>query len=571
MWDQLQKIILNYSPRDKELIRTAYDLALSSHGNQKRDSGDPYISHPVAVATELIKLKLDSSAIAAALLHDVLEDTPLTKAELRDAVGDEVSFLVEGLTKLDRVKYRGFERTVESTRKMFLAVAEDVRVVLIKLSDRLHNMRTIKWVRPEKQTRIATETLEIFAPLAYRLGMGELKGELEDLSFPIVYPEEYAWVYKETKERLSERNAYLERVRPFVEEELKKGGLKTASIDFRAKNYYSIWKKLLRNDLDMSRVTDLTAMRITVHTIEECYQALGIIHGLWKPMPGRIKDYISLPKPNGYRSLHTTVFCLDDKTTEFQIRTHEMHEEAEFGVAAHWVWEAAGKPKEGTRANVDKIAWVKRLQEWQRDFTEESGEDFMESLKIEFFKDRIFVLTPKGEVIDLPEGSTPVDFAFHVHSAIGSHMTGAKVNNKMVPFSYILSSGDSIEILTQKNQKPSIDWLDFARSSATRGHIRSALRKTGIEPPAIKEIQEKKKTTTLLIVRENRIGLLKDITSQLARDRLNITKTESDTADVNKPYLLIQFEAQKHLDLDRLLTRLKKIKGVKEVTVKKND
>lgn len=567
MWETLEQHLTAYSPKERERIHAAYILAEECHQGQYRASGDPYISHPVGVAEIIIKLGLDTNTVAAALLHDVLEDTALTREKLEAMVGKDVAFLVEALTKLDKIRYSGFERTVESTRKMFLAVAENIRVVLIKLADRLHNMRTIGALPKEKQKRIATETLEIYAPLSYRLGIGEIKGELEDLSFPLVYPDEYAWVVKETKEHLSEREAYLARITPLIKAELTKGGIKDFTVDFRAKHYYSLWKKLVRNNLDISRITDLAALRIIVGTIEECYQALGIIHALWRPLPGKIKDYISLPKPNGYRSLHTTVFCIDDAVAEFQIRTRTMHEEAEFGVAAHWVWEEHGKPKEGAHANPQKIAWVKKLQEWQKEFSEESGEEFLEALKIDFFKDRIFVLTPRGEVIDLPEGATPVDFAYHIHSEVGSHMTGAKVNGKMVPFSYALASGDTVEILVNKNSHPSVAWLDMARSSLAKGHIRSALRKSGIETKINKREKTKGQEIMLRIVRKTRVGLLKDISTIISREGLNIVKIESDAANVNKPYLLISIFTPKSYDIEKLATRIRRVKGVEEVEI----
>lgn len=568
MWESFKQHITDYSPKDQELIREAFTIAEECHKGQKRESGHPYITHPIAVAEEIIRLKLDAETVAAALLHDVLEDSTFTTKEgLEKRVGKPVTFLVEALTKFDRVRYRGFERTIESMRKMFLAVAEDIRVVLIKLADRLHNMRTIGALRPEKQKRIARETLEVYAPLAYRLGIGGLKGELEDLAFPIVYPEEYALVIKEVKELIPERKEYLERVKPLTASELEKNGIQNFRIDFRAKHYYSLWKKLLRHDLDITRVSDLMALRIIVHTIEECYQVLGIIHALWKPVPGRIKDYISLPKPNGYRSLHTTVFCIDNKIIEFQIRTFEMHTEAELGIAAHWAWAEAGKPKMGVIAHPDTTEWVKKLQKWQREFPEESSEDFYETLKIDFFKDRIFILTPKGEVIDLPEGSTPIDFAYHIHSEIGDHMSGAKVNGKMVPFSYVLASGDSVEILTTKSKKPTIDWLDMVRSSVARGHIRSALRRAGVEPRHVTREKIRDRVVTLRITRKTRIGLLKDIATIFTQAKVNIIKTEADADDVNKPYITISFRAPKQFDLSKLLTRLKKTHGIKEIQV----
>lgn len=568
MWGPFETKLTHYTSDERALIHTAFTIADESHKGQKRDTGDPYITHPVAVAEELIKLKLDAATIAAALLHDVLEDCDKSREMLKEKVGRDVLFLVEALTKLDRVRYQGFERKVESTRKMFLAVAEDIRVVLIKLSDRLHNMRTIHGVRPEKRKRIAQETLEIYAPLAYRLGMGEWKGELEDLAFPIVYPDEYEWLTKEAYTILAQRKTYLERITPIVTEELARGGVTPASIDFRAKRYYSLWKKLLRYDLDIKRITDLAALRIIVGTVEECYQALGIIHALWKPLPGKIKDYIAMPKSNGYQSLHTTVFCVDGVITEFQIRTAQMHNEAEFGIAAHWAYEEAGKPEKGIVAKGEKLAWIRKLQEWQKEFSEGAGEEFMEALKIDFFKDRIFVLTPKGEVIDLPEGSTPIDFAYHVHSEIGDHMAGARVDGKMVPFSHKLVSGNSVEIITQKNQKPNSDWLAIARSSLARGHIRSALRKLGLDIPKATHKKPRTKDVTVFIMRKNRIGLLKDISTIFSREHISIIKTESDAENADKPYMTMIFRAPKKYETEKLITQIKRVRGVTQVEIK---
>ena len=451
---------------------------------------------------------------------------------------------------------------------MFLAVAEDVRVVLIKLADRLHNMRTISALPVTKQKRVAEETLEIYAPLAYRLGIGEFKGELEDLSFPIIYTEEHAWLKEEVKKYLPQRKEYLEGVAPIIERELLKTGISNFHIDFRTKHLYSLWKKLPRYNMDLGRITDLVALRVVVNSIEECYQALGIIHALWKPVPGRIKDYIAIPKPNGYRSLHTTVFCEENIVVEFQIRTREMHEEADRGVAAHWVYAESGKPKIGARANAQHIEWVKKLQEWQRDISQDKNEEYMDALKIDFFKDRIFVFTPKGEAIDLPEGATPVDFAYHIHSEVGDHMAGAKVNGKMVPFSYALATGDTVEIVVNKNKKPSPDWLSFARSSLSRGHIRSALRKQGIEIRIPKTKRSRDREVTLLITRESRVGLLKDITALLSKEKIDITKAETDLHDVTKPHLVIQCAIPRVCNFERFLVRLRRIKGVKGVEVK---
>ncbi|MEK7649893.1 MAG: RelA/SpoT family protein [Patescibacteria group bacterium] len=563
-WDQFAHSLIRFSETERILIKKAFDLSVSSHAGQMRASGDPYITHPIAVAEKLITLKLDAPAIAAALLHDVLEDTELTKEEVERELGSEVAFLVESLTKFDRVRYRGFERAAESMRKMFLAVAEDIRVVIIKLADRLHNMHTLGALAPEKQKRIATETLEIYAPLAYRLGMGEMKGELEDLAFPIIYPVEAKKLAADVKKILPTRTEYVARVAPLVERELHAGGVSHASVNFREKHYYSLWKKLQRYDNDISRITDLVALRIIVDTVEQCYQALGIIHAAWRPVPGRIKDYISMPKPNGYQSLHTTVFCEDDIMAEFQIRTRAMHEAAEFGVTAHWAYVEGGKPKAGVKVAEEKIAWIHKLQEWQRDFAEgASNEEFVEALKIDFFRDRIFVLTPRGEVIDLPEGATPIDFAYHVHSEIGDHMTGAKVNGKMVPFTYALASGDTTEVITAKNAKPNPDWLTIARSSVARGHIRAALRRMGIEPVTIRRSNARAiKYSTLKITRVSRVGLLKEIVTLLTREKINMQKTD---ADAKNPIMTIECSIPKSCDTKKLIARLRRIKGVKEV------
>ncbi|MDA1335198.1 MAG: RelA/SpoT family protein [bacterium] len=565
MWDILKKELKNYSKDDVKLIHQAYDIAEKSHGNQKRMSGAPYISHPVEVAKKLIELELDAPTIAAGVLHDVLEDTDYPKEDLEKNMGREVTFLVEAMTKLDQARYRGFERTAESMRKMFLAVAQDVRVVLIKLADRLHNMKTIKALRPDKQKRIAKETLEIYAPLAYQLNMGELRGELEDLCFPIVYPEESEWLKREVKKYMPQRREYLERIAPHVDAALNNNHIKNFQISFRAKHNYSLWRKLLKHDLDLGQIFDLIAFRIVMNSIEDCYQALGVIHSIWKPIPGRIKDYVAMPKPNGYRSLHTTVIGEDLVVLEFQIRTKEMHEEAEFGVTAHWAY------KEGQAADPQKIAWIKKLASWQEQFNPESEDDdgFVEALKLDFFKDRIFVLTPQGEVIDLPEGATPIDFAYHIHSEVGDKMSGARVNNKMVAFSHVLRSGDRVEIITSKKQKPSPDWLSMAQSTMARGHIRAALRRLGIEPYTPVQPQKPSgRDITFYIVSDRRVGMLKDITTVLAKEKVNIIKTDTDKEDVNKPFLLIKCRVPKKLDLKKLLVRIKRVKGVKEITIK---
>ncbi|MDO8600277.1 MAG: RelA/SpoT family protein, partial [bacterium] len=449
------------SEGELSLIQRAYDFAKKAHEGQTRSSGEPYITHPVAVAMKLAEMRLDVATICAALLHDVCEDTSCSSETIKKEFGEEIAFLVEGVTKLDKIQFRGIERSAESLRKMFLAVAEDIRVVLIKLMDRWHNAETLSSLPPEKQKRIALETLEVYAPTAYRLGIGEIKGHLEDLSFPYVYPKEYEWLVAQVETPLEERGVYVASLTPILRKELQNEGIIPLDIHGRAKRYYSLYKKLLKYEMDLEKVYDLVAVRVIVNTIEECYGTLGVIHKLWKPIPGLVKDYIALPKPNGYRSLHTTVFGPDGIITEFQIRTAAMHEEAERGIAAHWAY-ADAKGTKGYRgrrasfADTKEMRWVEQLQEWQKNF--ENPDEFLESVKIDFFKNRIFVLTPKGEVFDLPEGSTPIDFAYQVHTAVGDAAAGAKVNSKIVPLDYELKNGDVVEIMTQKGKKPSQDW-----------------------------------------------------------------------------------------------------------------
>lgn len=477
-FDALREVMQKtYGPDfDHGLVERAYRFAEEAHRGQVRKSGDEFITHPIAIAARLAERKLDAPTIAAAILHDVAEDSPYTKKDLEKHFGSEVAFLVEAVTKLKDIRYTdAAERSAENLRKMVLAFAEDIRVVLIKLVDRLHNMETISALKPEAQKRIARETIEIYAPLAHRLGMGEMKGQLEDLAFPIAHPEEWGSVHTLVREPLEKRRAFTERLIPVICELLTKESITPRDIHARAKHWYSLWQKLKRHDMNLELIYDLVAIRIIVDTIEQCYTALGAIHGEWRPLPGRIKDYIALPKPNGYRSLHTTVFGPEGKITEIQIRTPEMHREAEEGIAAHWAYserKAAGNELlERSRA----LTWVNQLREWQ---TAHPGDprEFLESLRIDFFKNRIFVFTPKGEVIDLPEGATPVDFAYHIHSDIGDRAVGARVNGKMSALSSELTNGDIVEILVQKNKKPSRDWLEFVKTSLARKHIRSALK-----------------------------------------------------------------------------------------------
>ncbi|MDP3985991.1 MAG: RelA/SpoT family protein [Candidatus Veblenbacteria bacterium] len=459
---------------DVTMLELAYDFASKAHAGQKRLDGTDYITHAVETAYTLAQMNLDPDTIMAGLLHDVPEDTAVTLEEVEKNFGPNVGKLVRGITKLGKLKYRGLERYAENLRKMFVAMAEDVRVVIIKLADRLHNLETLSSLPPVKQQRIARETLEIYAPIANRLGIGELKGKLEDLAFRYVYPNEYQWVVEHTKSRMEDQLTYVNGVITELKELLAQSGLTNFSVHGRVKHLYSLYRKLQRKDMDIAKVYDLVAIRIIVNNEADCYHVLGLLHNKWKPLPGRIKDYIAQPKPNGYRSLHTTVFGEGGRIIEFQIRDTVMHDHAEYGIAAHWHY----KESKGTELKLppEQLKWITELLQWQKDIVD--NEQYLASLKLDIFQNRIFVLTPKGDVIDLPEEATPVDFAYHIHSDIGDHCSGARVNEKLVPLETKLVSGDLVEIIMDKNrQGPSEDWLKFVKTNMARAHIKNYTKK----------------------------------------------------------------------------------------------
>ena len=473
----LQEILSKLKNRNKEelaLIAKAYDFARMAHEGQNRFSGEQYFAHPCNVAKTLAEMDADTNTIAAGLLHDVCEDGAATPEDIAKEFGKEVAFLVEGVTKLGKLKYKGEERYAENLRKMFIAMAEDIRVVLIKLADRLHNMKTLEYVPEYKRKRIADETLEIYAPLSDRLGMWRLKGILEDLAFPYSFKEQYQELFPKVQNRLAKKEAYLAKIKNKLKKELAEQGIEVTKIDSRVKHIFSIYKKLKeRGDNDIENINDLVAARIIVKNVGDCYAALGIIHKFWTPVPGKVKDYIALPKPNGYQSLHTTVFCDDGEMTEFQIRTEKMDYEAKYGIAAHWAYAEAGKPRAGVKVG-KKLEWIRQISEWQHEVS--GSKEFIDSLKIDVFKDRIFVFTPKGAVIDLPDGATPIDFAYSVHSEIGNHCDGAKINGKMASLNSQLKNGDVCEIVTAKNKKPSSSWLNFVKTNYARSRIKAALK-----------------------------------------------------------------------------------------------
>ena len=470
-----------YSDSERELVKRALVMAEKAHTGQKRLSGEDFITHPIAVAEYLYNLNFDSASIIAALLHDTLEDANITNETIIKNFGTDIAFLVESLTKLKKINYqsnisdKSKNEYIQTLKKMFFAMAEDIRVILIKLADRLHNMKTIQYLPPANRERIAFETLEIYAPIAARLGMGDLKGQLEDLAFQYAYPTEYAWLKRKIKEKHKDLVRYLERTKPVVERHLTDAGIPIISIHSRAKHLYSLYQKLLHKDMNLNKIYDIVAMRIIVPDIKSCYEALGVIHAHYTPLQGLIKDYIALPKPNGYQSLHTTIFCEKGKIMEIQIRTPEMQEHNENGIASHWAYSEGDK--KNIKADAQELGWINRLKEFLADVgTEES----FSALKIDFFKNRIFVFTPKGDVEDLPEGATPIDFAYAIHSDLGHAIRGAKVNGKMATIDTNLKNGDVVEIIKGKGKdlKPSLDWLKIVRTAQARHHIKSHLALT---------------------------------------------------------------------------------------------
>jgi len=462
--------------KDEELINKAYGFAENAHLGQKRLNGEPYFIHVFETAKILAKFGMDIQTIVAGLLHDTLEDTKITEEEIKKEFGDDILFLIKGVTKLGTLKYRGHERHVESLRKFFVAMANDLRVVIIKFADRLHNLRTLEFVPEEKRRRIAVESIEVYAPLANRLGMGKLKGDLEDAAFPYAYPEEYKQIEEIIKEKKGLYEKHLTEISEELKKEFKKNKIKFVEINYRIKHKYSLYKKLLKYDMDIEKIHDIVALRVVVDTVEECYRVLGLVHSIWNPLPGRIKDYIAVPKPNGYRSIHTTIFTGLGGVAEIQIRTREMHAEAAYGVAAHFAYKEQDSKK--IENNKNKFKWVEELKELK--YSPDDPKKFIDHLKMDFFNDRIFIFTPKGDVIDLPDNSTPLDFAYSIHSDIGDHTSGAKINNKMLPIFSKLKNGDIVEIITKKDSKPSSKWLEYVQTSIARKHIKSYLEKNSL-------------------------------------------------------------------------------------------
>jgi guanosine-3',5'-bis(diphosphate) 3'-pyrophosphohydrolase len=483
-----------YNPNaDVDLIKKAYVYCAKVHAGQVRKTGEPYLIHPLAVASILAQLKLDDASICAGLLHDTVEDTLATLEEVQELFGKDIADIVDGVTKLGQVKFNtAEEKLAENFRKMLVAMSRDIRVLLVKLADRLHNMRTLEHMKPEKQEAIARETMDIYAPLANRLGLSWVKLELEDLSFRYLHPREYGELLEQLGKTEKDRKKFIDDVIEIIGTTLKKQGMKDFQVSGRPKHLWSIHKKMVKKGVGLDEVNDVIAFRVVVDTVAHCYETLGHIHGQWRPVPGRFKDYISLPKPNGYRSLHTTVVGPKAERIEIQIRTPEMHLVAEEGIAAHWKYKEKGstdssKPQGGEEG----FRWLRQLMDWQRDLKDPT--EFLDSVKFELFSDEVYVFTPNGDVLELPRGACPVDFAFAVHTNVGMHCAGAKVNGRIVPLRYELRNGDTCEVITNKQQRPNKDWLEFVKTSRARTKIRAVVRELERERAVVigKELLER--------------------------------------------------------------------------------
>lgn len=470
----------------RRLIIKAFEFANEAHKDQTRASGMPYIHHTLSTAKILAKIGMDARTVAAGIMHDVPEDTAETLSTISKKFGPDIALMIEGITKLGRIKLRGTkeEYKLENWRRMFLAMGADIRTVIIKLADRLHNMQTLEYLREDKRKRIANETMEIYVPIANRLGIGEIRSELADLCFLHLHSEEYHKTKNIIESKLKEKELYVDKAIEEIKKSLKTEGIHTNDIHGRAKSIYSAYRKLQKHDMDINRVYDLVAIRIIVNDIAACYETLGIVHKKYRPMIGRIKDYISLPKPNGYQSIHTTVFGPDGRVIEIQIRTQKMHDEAEFGIAAHWLYESRKNKSwrdyflpQKDKISKKEVEWVKQLQEWQKELGN-NPEEFMEGLKVDFLKNHIFAFTPHGDIIELPEGASMVDFAYAIHTDIGNTATGARVDGKMCSLDSIVQNGQIIDIITDKNRElPNANWLDFVKTSNAKSSIRKAVNK----------------------------------------------------------------------------------------------
>lgn len=556
----LQKIKEKFSKPDQALVQKALDFSRRLHAQQKRLSGEPFLVHPFCVAKTLLDLGLDAPTIAAGLLHDSIEDAGISQEELSREFGKEVANLVEGTTKLGRLVFESKEqRQAENFRKMLLAMGEDLRIIIIKLADRLHNMQTLKHMPPKKQRENAEETREIFAPLAHRLGMWRLKWELEDLSFRYLEPDHYNVVAKKVSASRKMRERYISL---FIEEVIKildKMQIKN-QVYGRPKHFSSIFRKMQAQNLSFEELYDLYAIRILVDSVQDCYAALGTIHAHFKPVPGRFRDYIAMPKSNGYQSLHTTVIGFEGRPFEVQIRTQEMHRTAEYGIAAHWKY----KEKITDRKFDEKIAWLRQLLETQGE--NKDPREFIENLKIDLFEEEIFVFTPKGQVVNLPQDATPIDFAYRVHTEIGHRCIGAKVNGRIVPLEAPLKSGDFVEILTAKNNSPRMGWLNFARTSGARSKIKAWFKKQKpLEKNRKRKLEKSHRPVTIEIEAFDRVGVLKDILAQIAEIKTNVAGASVKTKRGSTAVISLTVDIKNTSHLNDVINEIKKVSDVYRV------
>ena len=521
---------------DTKLIMKAYNFANDRHKDQRRDSGERYIIHPINVAYILAEIGLDDATLCAALLHDVVEDTEVTHEDLEEIFGTEIAEMVAGVTKLSTIQFATVEeKQVENYRRMFLAMGKDIRVILIKLADRLHNMRTLKYISRERQISNSKETLELYAPLANRLGLYSIKAELEDLGFKYLYPEEYRELVEGINKKKDERLKFIEKIMDDIRFQLKKQRI-DAEVTGRAKHLYSIYRKMKRDNSTLDQIYDLFAMRIIVNSVKDCYAALGVVHEMYNPMPGRFKDYISVPKPNMYQSIHTTLLGENGTPFEVQIRTWDMHRIAEYGIAAHWAYKEAnflGRGRRNVVVTEDKLAWLRETLEWQQEM--QDPEQFLENLKTELFEDEVYVFTPKGLIKVLPKGATPIDFAYSIHAEVGNHMTGCKINSKMMPIITQLKNGDIVDIITSDNSKgPSMDWLKFVKSTSAKTKINSWFKKE-------KRAENIEKGKDLIDKELKRLGLSHD--KIFRTDYVNAMLNRYKYKDLDEMYAAVGFGA----------------------------
>ncbi|MFW5979082.1 MAG: RelA/SpoT family protein [Halanaerobium sp.] len=574
----LDKIKSYMDDPDLEMVKKAYEYAERAHQEQYRVSGEPFVEHPLGVAIILADLELDIVSIVASLLHDVVEDTGISSEEIEREFGSEVAHIVDGVTKLTRMQFKTkADQQAESLRKMFVAMAEDIRVVLIKLADRLHNMRTLNYLKKEKRKEKSRETLEIYAPLAHRLGMSKIKWELEDLSFRYLKPDMYYEVSHKVQANRKQREKDIQAAIEKLKSTLKEHDIE-AEIYGRPKHLYSIFNKMKRKEVEFNEIYDLTAVRVLVENVKECYEVLGIIHEIWKPMPGRFKDYIAMPKSNMYQSLHTTVIAPNGDPLEVQIRTYEMHKTAEYGIAAHWRYKEG---KVGDEKFEEKLSWLRRLLEWQKDLQE--PQEFMETLKIDLFEDEVFVFTPEGDVVSLPKGGTPVDFAYHIHTEVGHRCVGAKVNGKIVPLEYKLKNSDIVEILTSKKSNgPSRDWLKFVKTSKARSKIKhwfKRQRRDEIIEKGHRILDEHLEKYNIELSEKEKEKELKEITKELGRKDVDDLLEELGYSNISPKQVVSKFKdykeekdfEKKHTPSQKRSTSVDKgvsVKGMEEMLVR---